>query len=482
MAHPTLWLYLHFPSLQLDSLFLEQEKAPSSHHSQEAIIVINGRKNTVIQLNDYAAKQGIHLGMGLGSAASLCRELCVQAYEAELEKQKLSELAHWLYLVTSDISFCGTNGLLLRVSNMLSLYEGLESYWHTLKQHIDKQRVHYQYACAYSPLAAELLAKSGLNLISEDAAQILRYIKQQSLDESRLANKQVERLQRVGIKSMEALLALPVAELAKRFDLALVNYVGQLTGTLPAIVHFYHPPKQFSRYLELLFEVSHLPLLEKPLLRLLHTLEDFLGIQNHYAYELELTLHLRDKSQQNVSASSAKGDYLANTWMNLFSLRFESLKVPSPILGITLIAHKTKPKHEDSMDLFEGGRSGSSSLELISILQAKLGHDAIQTIKLLDDPRPELSTCSSSYQKRLTTHQRGPKVDKKRLRPSLLFPKPKILRERVTLVEGPERIATGWWDEHKVIRDYFIARSHTGAWLWVFKTPEQKWYLHGVFS
>jgi len=481
MASPTLWLYLHFPSLQLDRLFWEQE-GQALDAEPKPVIVINGRKNTVIQVNDYAAKQGIHLGMGLGSAASLCRNLCVQDYEPTLEKQTLTELAHWLYLMTSDISFCGVNGLLLRVSNMLSLYEGLARYWHALSSHIDKQHVNYQYACAYSPLAAELLAKSGLNLISEDAKLILRHIQEQDLNESRLPKKQVEQLKRVGVKSMQALLAIPVVDLAKRFDLALVNYVGQLTGTLPPLVHFYHPPKQFSRYLELLFEVSHLPLLEKPLLRLLHILEDFLGMQNLYAYELELKLHLRNKSQQVVSTSSANGDYLASVWMSLFSLRFESLKVTSPILGMTLTAHKTKPKHEEARDLFEGGRTGGSSLELISTLQAKLGHDAIKNIELLDDPRPELSTRSTPYQDKLITSNKAPEVDKAKLRPSLLFPKPKILRERVTLIEGPERIATGWWDEHAVIRDYFIARAHSGAWLWVFRTPEQKWYLHGVFS
>ncbi|KZY30827.1 MULTISPECIES: DNA polymerase Y family protein [unclassified Oleiphilus] len=482
MSLSTLWLYLHFPSLQIDSLFLNQ--AACNQDEQQAVIVINGQKNIVVQANDHALQQGIHLGMGLGSAASLCRELCVHAYDPEIERKKLLEIAHWLYLVTSDISLCGSNGLLLRVSNMLSLYDGLTSYWQTLKQHLEKQQVHYQYASAYSPLAAELLARSGLNLISDERKQVLAHLKQQKLSESRLPDKQIERLQRVGIRDMQALLAVPSAELAKRFDLSLVNYVGQLTGTLPQAVHFYHPPMQFSRYLELLFELSNLQLLEKPLLRLLNALEEFLRIQNLYAYELKLQLHLRDKGFQEVFASSAKGDYLAKVWLDLFSLRFESVKVPSPVIGITISAHKTKAKHEESMDFFEGGQRNGSSLELISTLQAKLGPDSIKNIDLVDDPRPELSTCLRNYQNRpikkgMANHLT---IDKAKLRPSLLFPKPKVLRERVTLIEGPERIATGWWDEQNVIRDYFIARAHSGAWLWVFRTPEQRWYLHGVFA
>ncbi len=482
MTVSTLWLYLHFPSLQVDSLFLEESGHLHDTATKQAVIVINGKKNTVIQLNDRAAEKGIHLGMGLGSAASLCRDLSVQAYNPGIEKQKLIELAHWLYVVTSDISLCGTNGLLLRVSNMLTLYEGLVPYWSTLKQHLDSQGVHYQYSTGYSPLAAELLAKSGLNLISENQQQLTTYIKRQRLHDSRLPNKQIERLQRVGIKNMEALLAIPVADLAKRFDLSLVNYVGQLMGTLPQAVHFYHPPRQFARYMELLFEISDLQRLEKPLGPLLHALEAFLSIQNHYAYELHLLLHLRDKQQYTVIASSAKGDYRASVWMDLFSLRFESVQVSSPVIGLTLSAHKTKPKHEESMDLFSTKPVTTSSLELVSILQAKLGPDAIKNISLVDDPRPEISTRVSTYQHTDSNNPSLPKIDQTRLRPSLLFPKPKVLRERVTLVEGPERLATGWWDNHVVIRDYFIARAHSGAWLWVFRTPEQNWYLHGVFS
>jgi protein ImuB len=157
------------------------------------------------------------------------------------------------------------------------------------------------------------------------------------------------------------------------------------------------------------------------------------------------------------------------------------------VIGLSLSAHKTKPKHEESQDLFSGKNSSTSSLELISILQAKLGSEAIKNIRLIDDPRPEISTQFNTYQvnqgsHNYSYHKYSCKVDKTRLRPSLLFPKPKLLREKVTLFEGPERIATGWWDDYPIVRDYFVARAHSGAWLWVFRTPDQHWYLHGVFS
>ena len=56
------------------------------------------------------------------------------------------------------------------------------------------------------------------------------------------------------------------------------------------------------------------------------------------------------------------------------------------------------------------------------------------------------------------------------------------------LLAGPERIETGWWDEHPVQRDYFIAEAHDGALVWVFRhrlpqpPGEPVWFLQGLFG
>jgi protein ImuB len=115
----TLWLYLHFPSLQLESLYNDQSIP---------IAIVDERKSEVIQLNPIAKKAGVKLGMGLGTAASLCRQLHVHAYDASVTKKQLTHIAQWLYPVTADISLFEPDGLLLKVSNMLSLYSSLDKY------------------------------------------------------------------------------------------------------------------------------------------------------------------------------------------------------------------------------------------------------------------------------------------------------------------------------------------------------------------
>ena len=66
-----------------------------------------------------------------------------------------------------------------------------------------------------------------------------------------------------------------------------------------------------------------------------------------------------------------------------------------------------------------------------------------------------------------------------------LLPRPvSLVREAVTLLAGPERIESGWWDGNDVRRDYFVAEDRQGARLWVFRERggNGKWYLHGIFG
>lgn len=232
----TLWIYLHFPALQLDTLYAEQEYP---------LVIIEGRDNHVVQASTCALKQGITIGMGLGSAASMCSDLQVHPYDENVENQTIEEIAQWLYLVTSDIVLLPPKGILLRATNMLSLYSGLDNYWHALSAHLRLRKTRYCYGSGFSPLSAVLLGKSASNIIIDDKDKILAAINDYPLSATELDFKQVEKLARVGIRDIKALLAVPIQDLARRFDIDLVNYVGKLLGQFKHPVNFYPHQKPF---------------------------------------------------------------------------------------------------------------------------------------------------------------------------------------------------------------------------------------------
>ena len=80
------------------------------------------------------------------------------------------------------------------------------------------------------------------------------------------------------------------------------------------------------------------------------------------------------------------------------------------------------------------------------------------------------------------------------LRPLWLIEPPLALSERnnrpfwespLSLLAGPERIESGWWDSKLVLRDYFIAEDASHRLVWIFRerlNASGAWYLHGRFG
>jgi hypothetical protein len=54
----------------------------------------------------------------------------------------------------------------------------------------------------------------------------------------------------------------------------------------------------------------------------------------------------------------------------------------------------------------------------------------------------------------------------------------------LTLVSGPERIESGWWDGGDMTRDYYIARAADGAQWWIYREcgALRRWFVHGCFA
>ncbi|EVT95454.1 hypothetical protein D046_9068, partial [Vibrio parahaemolyticus V-223/04] len=85
----------------------------------------------------------------------------------------------------------------------------------------------FQFGCGFSPFSAKLMALSGANVLSEDKAFIQKALFSLPLTLTDLSPSNVEKLQRVGTTTLQGLLELPLQDIARRFDIDLVNYVGR---------------------------------------------------------------------------------------------------------------------------------------------------------------------------------------------------------------------------------------------------------------
>jgi protein ImuB len=120
---------------------------------------------------------------------------------------------------------------------------------------------------------------------------------------------------------------------------------------------------------------------------------------------------------------------------------------------------------------------------LLERLQERFGKPAVYGLCAVPEHRPEKAWGKWPGERRARREAQWPKSE---ARPLCLWPKPVALearRESLELCSGPERIESGWWDEHDVSRDYYTAKNDSGQRLWVFRDHRTRsWFVHGLFG
>ncbi|MDT0596412.1 Y-family DNA polymerase [Glaciecola petra] len=471
----SLWVYVYFPQLQLD--LLESTRSEQNKAEVPAAIV-DIKQNALCQVNQTAHKQGLKQGMGLAAASLLCSDLRLHEYQPEIEANEIQNVANQLYLFTSDIVLAPPNALLLRAQNMLSLYGGLNAYWQIIKHSLNKQNVHFSAASAYSIQAAKMLALSHCNMISASRKKIAAHLAKCPLVHSDIDVKDLAKLARIGVSTFADLNALPNAEIANRVSRVSMSVINELQGKQASKVTFYQPQTVYHDYLELLYEIHLSTKLIPVIARCLKKLSQFLLLRNALCLEIEIGFFQREHDKFTEIFNSIRPIYKIQDWLDIIELKLESIKFESPVYAISIACDKYENAETANQDMFAQKSTHVAALTLLARLQSKLGKTNINTLSFVQDFRPEHST-----QKRVFdgSEQCQNTASIFADRPGLLLPEPQALHAEVDVIKGPERIQTGWWDDYPISRDYYIGQSSNGQQLWIFKTPNKEWFLHGYF-
>ena len=340
-----------------------------------------------------------------------------------------------------------------------------------------------------------MLARNG-GFLACTAAPHQQALAQLPVTALELDGKTTERLTGMGLLQIGQLLKLPRNELASRLGDQLLTRVDQLTGQQPDPVEFFVPPPQFSQRLDLLEEVETSQGLLFPLKRLLAALEGYLHSRQLRAQQLQLqlferpSLHSDQQPQQQIELNHAAGEYRTEPWLELWRLRFERLHLQQPIITLQLTAQCFNDQQPSAKDLFQSPQQQSSITpqQLLTRLQSRLGAQAIKGITAHADHRPEKSWQPRDAGSKPAPTAAEPPFSPGQQRPGWLLATPKPLsahllqQQLIQLLQGPERIVSGWWDSAPVRRDYYIGRWPDGRLGWLFRDHQGDWFLHGWFG
>jgi len=447
----------------------------------------NGTRRQVLLCNELAAARGIRAGMPLSAAHGLTHSLHVRARDTAAECQALNAIAAWAGQFTSLVSLAPPHALLLEIKGSLTLFKGLSALLRRILGEISALGYHCDFGVAPTPLAAGLLARAGMTQPVMHLQELQAALRELSLDLLGLDDKQTRALHGLGLRRLGDLLRLPRADLARRLGLNLIDYLDRLLGRRSDPREPYIPPPRFERRLPLPAETADIEALLFPAQRLLLELAGFLRARDAGTQRLHWALaHYRRPSTQMTLGLATPGRDAPHL-LTLLREHLARITLDHPVEAIELRVNELHSLQPRALTLDgEDAAEAEDWPRLVERLRARLGDEAVQGLKCHDDHRPEAAwrTCAPGEASRAT-----PPL----ARPLWLLPQPIALETRdrrphldgpLQLIDGPERIESGWWDGGDVARDYFIASGDSHARYWVFRERrnDRRWFLHGYFA
>lgn len=484
-----LWFCIRLPNLPLEAC----------RSSDEALAIVEEQQgiHRVLQTDPKAAAAGVMPGQSANAALALLPALQLEERSPVREQQVLEALATWLERFSSFVSIAGKDVLLLEIAGSLRLFGGLPTLRQTISKGLNQQGFAAALAIAPTPLAATWLARAGRRACIRSEENLGPALRQLPLACLNWSAAQRESLAGMGITSIGDCLRLPREGFARRFGAERLLELDRALGHLPDPRDSWRAPERFCADFEMTEEQSDRELLLNICRELLSSHEQFLLARQLGTQRLCFSFfHLKSPATE-LYLGSALADRSATRWYDLLGIRFEAVCLPEPVIAVRLRSGLSQALQAETARLCFSGKARTqqrrySIAQLAERLIARVGNHSVNALGMVAEHRPEYAWNAQSPLSDWTSSTLTTKTDVQR--PLWMLPEPALLTVdgayllhrgcRLTLLEGPERLETGWWDEKSISRDYYTAVNDAGIRLWVFRNRQRTpdWYLHGIFG
>ncbi|MDR6680194.1 protein ImuB [Pseudomonas psychrotolerans] len=373
------WACILFPQFALDGV-LRNRPDPD-----EPLALLSGpsQRRILRAVNPAAAALGLRPEMTFTAAQAICPRFATAEYDgAEITRQH-QLTASWAYGFSSQVSLHYPSALLLEVQSSLPLFGPWPRFEARLRQELTGLGFVHRLALAPNPVAARVLANAGDGLVVPDTTRLAETLRDLPLHHLGLTPELVLSLNRMGLRQLSQVLALPRAQLARRFPKALLEHLDQLLGakTLPLPLSFFQPPTTFSLRIELNFEVESTQPLLFPLRRLTADLATYLTGRDVGVQRFTLLLEHRHAPTTQVVIGLLAAERDPALLFEFARGRLEPTTVIEPVLAIGLVADELPSYVPQHTNLFDERPQQSLSWEqLRERLRARLGDDAVYSM------------------------------------------------------------------------------------------------------
>jgi protein ImuB len=326
------------------------------------------------------------------------------------------------------------------------------------------------------------------------------------------ANAHAPLLARLGCRVLADLRRLPRAALARRTTPQLLRQLDHAYGQLGSAAEAHDwcvAPEQFEAKRELPQRTDDAALLQHHAEPLLRAACLWLGARHAGSHHIDFGWQydsLRARSLGpggSLRLSSGEAHRSLRVWQRLLTEHLNRLQLEAPVSDLWLRIDEAEPLQETSSSLLAAGpdaqaADGESLNQLLQRLSVRLGPEQVQQAQPVADHRPEHQQRWQAWSASKPAPELPPPDPPAQWpQPSWLLNPPlqlACLREQplyqgpLTLLAGPQRVESGWWDEAGTAarRDYFLAHSRQAGLLWLFRERQRNdangWFLHGLFA
>lgn len=450
-----------------------------------------------------AEQQGVFAGMAVADARAAVPELLSFDDTPDKAAKLLRLLGLWCIRYTPVVAVDLPDGLLLDISGCAHLWGGEKGYLKEIVLKLRNAGFDARAAIADTPGAA--FAVSRFALVSPIVppgmqSQAISALPPAAL---RLAAEILERLQKLGFRTIRPMLSMPAPTLRRRFGKDLLLRIDQAIGRIEEPLMPLVPPVPYVERLPCLEPIRTAVGIGIAIEKLLSALCLRLQTEGKGLRKAVLKCHRIDGRKVQVSISTTKGSHSVSHLRRLFQLQISKIE---PALGIELFVLEA-PRVEDMETVQEQiwaidkGLADTALAELLDRVAGKIGAEAIRRYLPAEHYWPEHSVKVATS---LTEEPETAWPEQMRPIRLLQIPEPievmalvpdnppktftyKDKRHVIVKADGPEHIGREWWRDSGEHRDYYAVEDSQGQRYWVFRSGhydggDARWYLHGYFA
>ncbi len=460
-----LYAQLQFPALSLEAL--------GTDYVDTCVAVHDG--HVIRQASPRALSAGVLPGMTIGMALTLCDTLTAHPRAPKKEQRLLHQLAHWAYHFSNQVAI-RESGLCLEIGKSERLFGAPAELVSQLKQSANRAGRPMRIALGDTPEMADVFLKQQ-HCPMPDAFQDA--LKKTPLSLTGLPDKALRRLSLMGFRTLGDYVQVPTRAKQKRLSTTDFAHLEAILGRRTTPLTWFTPPPVFLQSQSFLRGLESHDMLRFPMHRLSQEASRWLCHQHRASDCLNWTLTLENRQKLLFSVRLNRPEWQADILFEPSWLTLQTHTLAAPVVEVSLRIQNTHAQHSETHDFFQKTESNDRG-HLLDRLKARLGDSAIYSICRLPDPRPEKAN---------QWHTKSDFTEPPPLPPRPVWwvtpPEPLGLQPELKgheLVQGPERLESGWWDFDTVCRQYWISRhAHRLAWIYQDQHTKQ-WWLSGWFA